>query len=197
LLSAPPVLPKRFTESTNVRVLGSRERALELTVPKNGKLVEIGTLTGYLRRFMLSKLKPEQLIVMDIEHTAIEKCETQHAEQVRQGCVKCILGDSKKALTELPDDTFDLIYVDGSHQYDGVCGDLEAARTKVKPGGLLVLNDYYMFENIFLANKGRWGVYGVIHAANEFLLRHNWELAYMTLHNRNEPDLAIRRPLHG
>jgi len=37
-------------------------------------------------------------------------------------------------------------------------------------------------------------VYGVIHAANEFILRYQWELVYMTLHPRNEPDIAIRRP---
>ena len=68
--------------------------------------------------------------------------------------------------------------VDGDHDYSGVCGDLEAARTKVKPGGLMVLNDYYIFESIFLGGDpktkktgGRWGTYGVIHAANEFILR--------------------------
>ena len=38
-------------------------------------------------------------------------------------------------------------------------------------GGLLVLNDYFLFESSFLASRGRWGVYGVIHATNECLLR--------------------------
>lgn len=79
-----------------------------------------------------------------------------------------------------------------------MCGDLEAARTKVKPGGVMVINDYYVFETLFLGGpKGRWGTYGVIHAANEFILRYDWELVYMTLHARNEPDLAIRRPMRG
>lgn len=65
----------------------------------------------------------------------------------------------------------------------------------------MVLNDYYVFESLFLgvlqgqARSGRWGTYGVIHAANEFILRYKWELVYLTLHQRNEPDLAIRRPL--
>ena len=66
----------------------------------------------------------------------------------------------------------------------------------------MVLNDYYLMETLFMgwprqasvAHAGRWGVYGVIHAANEFILRYQWELVYMTLHPRNEPDIAIRRP---
>lgn len=42
----------------------------------------------------------------------------------------------------------------------------------------------------------RFGVYGVMHAANEFVLRYRWEVAYITLHPLMMPDLAIRRPLH-
>ena len=41
------------------------------------------------------------------------------------------------------------------------------------------------------------GRYGVIHATNEFILRYEWEIVYMTLHRRNEPDIAIRRPITG
>ena len=54
----------------------------------------------------------------------------------------------------------------------GVCTDLEAARTKVRVGGLIALNDYYRFEWEFLAQRGRWGAYGIVHATNEFLARY-------------------------
>ena len=81
-----------------------------------------------------------------------------------------------------------------------MCRDLEAARSKVKRGGLMVLNDYYMFEHQFLARplekRLRYGVYGVIHAANEFALRYSWPVVYMTLHYQNQPDVALRRPLN-
>jgi|EP00966_Prymnesium_polylepis_P301445 hypothetical protein len=65
---------------------------------------------------------------------------------------------------------------------------------RVKVGGLLVMNDYYFFESAFLFIRGRWGVYGVIHAVNEFLIRHaNFEVAYYALHPKNEGDIALRR----
>lgn len=80
------------------------------------------------------------------------------------------------------------------HNYAGVCQDIEEAKTKVKVGGLLVMNDYYFFESGFLFLRGRWGIYGVIHAVNEFLRRYdNFEIAFYALHPRNEGDLAIRR----
>ena len=42
-----------------------------------------------------------------------------------------------------------------------------------------------------------FGVYGVVHAANEFILRYCWQVVYLTLHENGMPDLAIRRPLSG
>jgi len=51
--------------------------------------------------------------------------------------------------------------VDADHDYAGVCSDLEAARTKVKPGGFMALNDYYRFEWQFLGDRGRWGSYSM------------------------------------
>ena len=201
LSQLPPTLPDHLIEKANPRMLGDRMRALQLTVPQGGSIVEIGTLNGYLRNWMLKTLRPSHLVAMDIAPMAIDKCKQQHASAIAAGTVQCFLGDSKEQLLKLPDDSVDLMYVDGDHDYAGVCGDLEAARTKVKPGGLMVLNDYYLMETLFMGwdnpadrRSGRWGVYGVIHAANEFILRYKWELVYITLHPRNEPDLAIRRP---
>ena len=53
-------------------------------------------------------------------------------------------GPSKEGLATLPDDSVDLIYVDGDHEYSGVCADLEIARRKVRIGGIIAMNDYYL-----------------------------------------------------
>lgn len=57
------------------------------------------------------------------------------------------------------------------------------------------MNDFYFFETQFLAERGRWGVYGIIHASYEFLNRHasEWEVAYYALGTLGHGDFAMRR----
>ena len=66
----------------------------------------------------------------------------------------------------------------------------------------MVINDYYIFEYQFMwrakaNNQARWGVYGVIHATNEFVLRYGWTVEYITMHPLMMSDIALRRPLTG
>ena len=131
--------PKVLRRLTNGAVLegDDRLRALSRHVKPGSRIVEVGTLSGYLRRWMLKRLKPSLLVVMDIEPDAIKICNTEHAALVDEGKVRCMLGDSKQMLSSLDDNSFDLIYIDANHAYDAVCADLEAARDKVKPGGLM------------------------------------------------------------
>ena len=128
----------------------------------------------------------------------IDEMEMQVAREVQANTtVNCLLGDSKRNLESLEDNAYDFIYIDGAHDYSGVCGDAESARTKVKVGGIMAFNDYYIFEWGFLAKKGRWGVYGVVHAVNEFLIRYRseWELIYYTFGpgGTDGGDLGLRR----
>ena len=58
------------------------------------------------------------------------------------------------------------------------------------------LNDYTRFEWLFLQQRGRWGHYGVIHGANEFLVRYakDWEVVYYTFGPYDAGgDLGLRR----
>ena len=128
LVNNPPVLPNALTETrAGVRLLGDRFRALRLNVPTGAHITEIGTLDGHLRRWMLATLRPARLTIMDITKSSIAKCNKQHAHLVEKGSVTCVLGPSQQSLLALPDNSQDLIYVDGHHDYKGVCGDLEAA----------------------------------------------------------------------
>jgi len=38
--------------------------------------------------------------------------------------------------------TFDLVFIDGRHDYDSVKHDLELASTLIKPGGIIICDDY-------------------------------------------------------
>lgn len=177
---------------------GGRNKGLLKHVPKGGRLVEIGTLTGDLAEWMLINLQPKLLVIVDLDKRAIGMCKNRHAAAIARGQAQCVLQPSGNALRALEDESFDLIYIDGAHGYPIVCDDMEAARSKLKPGALMVMNDYYLFETLFLATKrlaGRWMTYGVMHATNEFIIRYGWKIVYMTLHQRQEPDLAIRKPM--
>ena len=190
----PVMIPAAMT--ANAKLYPERRRGVLQSVAKGGHLVEVGTLNGQFAKFLLrSELKPASLAVMDI---STKSCFSQTAKVAREtgSNLHCLMGDSKKMLTKLNESAYDLIYVDGDHDYKGVCEDLESARTKVKPGGIMALNDYYRFEWQFLGERGRWGAYGVMHAANEFLVRYgkDWEVAYYTFGPTDSGgDLGLRR----
>lgn len=190
----PVVIPSDMM--ANAKLYPERRQGVLQSVAKGGHLVEVGTLNGQFAKFLLrSELKPASLAVMDI---STKSCFSQTTKVARDTGTKldCIMGDSKKMLTKLNESAYDLIYVDGDHDYKGVCEDLESARTKVKPGGIMALNDYYRFEWQFLGERGRWGAYGVMHAANEFLVRYSkdWEVAYYTFGPTDSGgDLGLRR----
>lgn len=55
--------------------------------------------------------------------------------------INLIRADSDKFLPKLNDRLFDLIYVDGSHYYEGVKRDIEQALRLVRPGGTIAGDD--------------------------------------------------------
>mmetsp|Transcript_4636 Transcript_4636/g.12343 ORF Transcript_4636/g.12343 Transcript_4636/m.12343 type:complete len:260 (-) Transcript_4636:489-1268(-) len=179
------------------RVHANRWQALLAHVANGGSLVEVGTMTGVLARFMLRELRPKKLTVMDISGWAFRQCQTKTKLVANSTGAEltCLAGNSKVLLAALPDAAFDMIYIDGDHEYVGVCSDLEIARLKVKVGGIVVMNDYLVFETQFFAQRGRWGVYGVVHAVNEFMQRYkrDWEVVYYAFEEHNFGDFAIRR----
>lgn len=66
------------------------------------------------------------------------------------------------------DEPLDWIYVDGSHAYEQVLIDLENALKIMKPGGLILGDDYKWGD--------RFGKPGVTQAVNEFIKKHNLKI---------------------
>jgi predicted O-methyltransferase YrrM len=56
--------------------------------------------------------------------------------------VTTIAGFSQEEVRKLPPSSFDLIYVDGSHAADDVLADAVEAWEVLKPGGILIFDDY-------------------------------------------------------
>ena len=76
----------------------------------------------------------------------------------------------------------DWIYVDGDHSYEGCFKDLENSLKIVKPGGL-ILGDDYGWPN------ARWSKPGVTQAVNEFINKH--KLTQMFKHGETQYEIRI------
>ncbi len=76
---------------------------------------------------------------------------------------------SQDALRKLPDDSFDLIYVDGSHAANDVLADLVLSWPLLKQGGLMILDDYMW--------RRQWPFYLRPHfAINSFISAYSHEI---------------------
>jgi hypothetical protein len=128
LAKFPPQLPADAMEKA--RLHPERRMALDahVTSKEGGRMVEVGTMTGALAKHLIRAFKPKELTVMDVDGWAIGQCNGRVKQVAREvganTSVTCILGDSKRSLQSLEDDAYDLIYIDGAHDYHGVCGDV-------------------------------------------------------------------------
>lgn len=59
-----------------------------------------------------------------------------------------IRGFSEQVGVDFSDNTFDFIYIDANHLYDGIKADLAVWWPKVKPGGIFAGHDYFIDEFI-------------------------------------------------
>lgn len=85
--------------------------------------------------------------------------------------VKIIREFSHKAADFFHDETFDFIYIDADHSYDGCLRDLNCWYPKIKNGGILAGHDFITPE--MTIKLGHKTVFGVIQAVNEFLSSKN------------------------
>lgn len=76
----------------------------------------------------------------------------------------------------------DWIYIDGDHSYEGCLQDLENSLKIVKPGGL-ILGDDYGWPN------ARWSKPGVTQAVNEFINKH--KLTQIFKHGETQYEIRI------
>lgn len=66
--------------------------------------------------------------------------------------VTVIWGDSLSVLPTIADDSFDLIYIDGSHYYDAVLNDIRQAKRLCKSGGIICGDDLEKLPSNELVN---------------------------------------------
>jgi SAM-dependent methyltransferase len=121
-------------------------------IPRDGRFIEVGVYKGRSFRFM-RELRPD-LHMVAIDPMTDESCAPSHATglEVRTAfyaTMRDALGWTMwSPMTEIantyPFDVVaaDFIFLDGDHNYPGVCADITAARKILRPGGILAGHDF-------------------------------------------------------
>jgi predicted O-methyltransferase YrrM len=108
-----------------------------LKVKEKGKYLEIGIWEGRSATYMLDNY--------DIEYTGIDLYPNTNAlsnlKEYRNKTI--IFGDSRLVLPRLRG-YWDIIYIDGCHEYDVVKEDIKNSWPLLEEGGILLLDDYGM-----------------------------------------------------
>ncbi len=135
-------------------------------IPENGKFLEIGCFLGKSTNYLCTNLinaGREDVTVYGLdtfrgssEHKFLDKITkdgsfyetTKQNLQYFIGRNQCHLiesrSDNQEIIDRFEDKTFDVIMVDGAHEYDAVLEDIRNWWPKVKDGGIMLLDDMYM-----------------------------------------------------
>jgi predicted O-methyltransferase YrrM len=154
-------------------------------VPQGGAMAEIGVDRGDFSLEILTRCKPDKLHLFDIDIARLVNPEIRAELASEDSRLKTHIGDSSTNLGKMPDGYFDLVYVDGDHDYKGVVKDIEAVLPKMKPGGILIFNDYTVWSASSMYHCG------VARAVNELCLAHPWKFRYMSLQSMMYNDVML------
>lgn len=92
-----------------------------------------------------------------------ESVRRRFAQEIVSGQIVIHRRDARDALGPLPDHALDWIYIDGNHLYPFVREDLALSLRKVRPGGLILGDDYGI---------AGWWADGVTRAVDAFVAAH-------------------------
>jgi SAM-dependent methyltransferase len=198
----PPAL--RAEHVAQARLFANRVDALG-SWPKGAHVAELGVAYGGFTDKILRRTEPARFDAFDLFRlheleklwnrptTEIFEGKTQRrfyedrfADEVASGRLRTFEGDSSAGIAARPPESYDVIYIDGDHSYPGVMKDAEAAIGALKPGGILVFNDYVLYDKT-------GGRYGVVPVVNALCVEKGWRVFYLALNREMFCDIALVR----
>ena len=165
----------------------TRNEMVKQLVGPGKQICEVGVFLGEFANYLLS-LQPKQLILIDpwegvcqsgdcdgnnvkVAHLPNAYINILSQTQSLPQVMVC-RGRSGELLPVFKDGSFDMVYLDGDHSYEGMRADLPLAWAKVKPGGWLMGHDYEMNPK---KAKTMYD-FGVKKAVEEFLAAHQLKI---------------------
>jgi predicted O-methyltransferase YrrM len=122
-----------------------------------GTVLEIGRLLAKSTILLALGLSDgdgvHQLVSIEYEDRYLEFGRRNLAQFNVLDRVQLVQGDSSQVVASLPG-TFDTVFVDGDHSYDGVHRDIDALAGRIDPGGVVMFHDYFHPLN----DSGEYGV---------------------------------------
>jgi len=166
-----------------------RAEAILKRVPEGGTVCEIGVFAASLSRVLLrAGLTVYMIDSWGTDHTQSYKDTndfhsklnqeqqdrhfrtTQVATQTHGERAKIVRKTSAEAVKDIPDEFFDLIFIDADHSYEGCKADIQNYFPKVKKGGYIGGHDYENNEQNFK--------FGVTQAVDELINDPELDLNY-------------------
>lgn len=152
------------------------------------KGAEVGVFDGYFSEHLLKNIPQLELFAIDAwtpykEYRDHRRYSTMNAayEKAMERLLplggKIIRKFSLDAAKDFEDGSLDFVYIDANHDFDFVNADIEAWTPKVRIGGTVAGDDYYITEN---------GRTGVIRAVDGYTRRNNYTLHITDWDTENE-----------
>jgi predicted O-methyltransferase YrrM len=182
--NAAPELPAE--KLAGCEILSSRLTLLD-RLPKNSVIAEIGTSNGDFSVTLLEQCAPQMLHMFGVEADRLTNPRVRSELSAETPCIKPHPGDASSSLAKFPDAFFDLIYINGDHDYAAVHRDIAMAAPKLKPTGGLVLHAYTTWSAVSMYHCG------VARAVHEFCLENPWKFHYLALETMMYNDVMLTR----
>jgi len=173
-----------------------------LPISKAGKVAEIGVWRAAFSKVLIERLQPSQFFAFDIftgheyknwngltGHQLFDGL-TQRQYYEREmapfrDIITIVEGRSQETLRAYTDRSFDLVYVDGDHDYEAVKADSELAVEMTAKSGFLVFNDYILLDSNL--------IYGVVPVVNDLVVNHGWDIVGYAINHALYADIALQR----
>lgn len=195
----------------SAKIYSSREEYIK-SLAKNSDYMELGVAWGYYSDLVAKQVEPKSIDLVDWYNQDLKcwswrkfgacQCEPKHQllytpethqeyitnkfssydnVNVIKGSVPDILNSINKK--------YDYIYVDITNERQIIRDTLNKIKDMVKPGGIIGLNDYLIYDGII-----EDAPYGTYQSVNEFLLLNkNWVVDAIALHPVGFYDIYIRK----